>query len=313
MAIATAAGAILALAILAMTVGLIRSESAGDLRTLTATGATPYPPHADRHHRRGARPPRRAPRRRRCLRRPCGAVSRQARLSERRAGPLPRPRSHRGAAGRRRGRMAPRRPRAARHRKESHRVTRHRSRALALLLVLAALAATVAGCGGGDDDAGAVATTAATTTTPSADRTWKKVVPGGDCQCSDGSEFSFWVREASPQKVVLYLQDGGACFSAETCAPENDLYNDQGQRRPDRAGWHVRFRRQTQPLRRPLGRLCPLLHGRRAHRQRDDGVRPRPHRPPQRVTSTAPPPSTTWPLPFAAQPRSSWLVRAPAR
>jgi putative ABC transport system permease protein len=41
MAIATAAGAILALAILALTVGLIRSESAGDLRTLTATGASP--------------------------------------------------------------------------------------------------------------------------------------------------------------------------------------------------------------------------------------------------------------------------------
>jgi putative ABC transport system permease protein len=40
MAIATAAGGILALAILAMTVGLIRGESAGDLRTLTATGAT---------------------------------------------------------------------------------------------------------------------------------------------------------------------------------------------------------------------------------------------------------------------------------
>ena len=41
MAIATAAGGLLALAILAMTVGLIRRESAGDLRTLTATGATP--------------------------------------------------------------------------------------------------------------------------------------------------------------------------------------------------------------------------------------------------------------------------------
>jgi putative ABC transport system permease protein len=39
-AIAIAAGAFLALVILAMTVGLIRSESAGDLRTLTATGAT---------------------------------------------------------------------------------------------------------------------------------------------------------------------------------------------------------------------------------------------------------------------------------
>ena len=40
MAIATGAGAVLALAILALTLGLIRSESAGDLRTLTATGAT---------------------------------------------------------------------------------------------------------------------------------------------------------------------------------------------------------------------------------------------------------------------------------
>jgi putative ABC transport system permease protein len=40
MAIATAAGALLALGILAMTVGLIRGESAGDLRTLAATGAT---------------------------------------------------------------------------------------------------------------------------------------------------------------------------------------------------------------------------------------------------------------------------------
>jgi putative ABC transport system permease protein len=40
MGIATDAGALLALGILAMTVGLIRGESAGDLRTLTATGAT---------------------------------------------------------------------------------------------------------------------------------------------------------------------------------------------------------------------------------------------------------------------------------
>ena len=37
---ATATGMLLALGILAMTVGLIRSEAAGDLRTLTATGAT---------------------------------------------------------------------------------------------------------------------------------------------------------------------------------------------------------------------------------------------------------------------------------
>ena len=47
-AIATTAGAVLALAILAMTVGLIRSESAGELRTLTRDRSHRQdPPHAD--------------------------------------------------------------------------------------------------------------------------------------------------------------------------------------------------------------------------------------------------------------------------
>jgi hypothetical protein len=94
---------------------------------------------------------------------------------------------------------------------------------VALLLVLAALAATVAGCGGDDENAGAAATTAPATTTAAVDQKWKKVVPGGDCRCADGSEFSFWVREANPAKVVFYLGGGGACFSAETCA-DSDLY-----------------------------------------------------------------------------------------
>ena len=37
---ATAAGILIALGVLAMTIGLIRSETAGDLRTLTAAGAS---------------------------------------------------------------------------------------------------------------------------------------------------------------------------------------------------------------------------------------------------------------------------------
>jgi hypothetical protein len=104
-------------------------------------------------------------------------------------------------------------------------VTRHRSPVLALLLVLASVAAAVAGCGGGDDHAaGAAATSAPATTAAPRDQGWERIVPGGDCQCSDGSQFSFWVREANPKKVVFYLQGGGACFSAETCAPDRGLY-----------------------------------------------------------------------------------------
>jgi len=63
----------------------------------------------------------------------------------------------------------------------------------------------------------AVATYPSTSDAPSA-AGFAKVVPGGDCACSDGSEFSFWVREADPSKVVLFFQGGGACFTAETCA-----------------------------------------------------------------------------------------------
>ena len=56
---AIGAGALLALAVVAMTVGLVRSEAAGDLRTLTASGATrrhaPRPHGLDRGHARPAR------------------------------------------------------------------------------------------------------------------------------------------------------------------------------------------------------------------------------------------------------------------
>src|SRR5687767_12855871 len=100
-------------------------------------------------------------------------------------------------------------------------IRRRASRLLLSAALLAAFAATVAACGDST-------TTNASTQTPAStaaphERTWQRVVPGGDCQCSDGSEFNFWVHTANPKKVAFYLQDGGACFSAETCA-DRDLY-----------------------------------------------------------------------------------------
>jgi hypothetical protein len=87
---------------------------------------------------------------------------------------------------------------------------------LSLLLVVAASAAILAACGGNDDDgAGAADTTA---TTAASHRRWTKVAPGGDCECADGSEFAFWERRGNPRKVVFFLDGGGACFDAETCA-----------------------------------------------------------------------------------------------
>jgi len=46
-------------------------------------------------------------------------------------------------------------------------------------------------------------------------------VPGGDCECADGSGFAFWERRADPTKVVFYLDGGGVCFDATSCASTN--------------------------------------------------------------------------------------------
>jgi hypothetical protein len=51
---------------------------------------------------------------------------------------------------------------------------------------------------------------------------WQQTEPGGDCQCADGSEYSYYTRTADPTKVVLYLDGGGVCWSAATCAPGGD-------------------------------------------------------------------------------------------
>ena len=66
--------------------------------------------------------------------------------------------------------------------------------------------------------------TAETTPVEAAPAGWEQVVPGGDCQCADGSEFSFFVREADPAKVMVYFQGGGACFDPTSCAFESGTY-----------------------------------------------------------------------------------------
>jgi hypothetical protein len=120
---------------------------------------------------------------------------------------------------------------------------------LARLLVLVALAATVAACGDNDGgNAGTVATTAPSTTATAGDQEWERIVPGGDCRCSDGSEFSFWVRKANPKRVVFYLQDGGACFSAKTCAPDSDLYNTRVDEGPTGEGGRFDFADERNPF-----------------------------------------------------------------
>ncbi len=77
-----------------------------------------------------------------------------------------------------------------------------------------------------DDEAEQPEESTATPTEPAAP-TWVQHVPDPDegCICSDGSEFSYWSRTASTDKVVLYYQGGGACFTAEMCSFTDGMYS----------------------------------------------------------------------------------------
>jgi hypothetical protein len=59
---------------------------------------------------------------------------------------------------------------------------------------------------------------------------WTRIVPEGDARCADGSEFAFWEWRADPDRVVFFLNGGGVCWDAATCAftgeqGESDVYD----------------------------------------------------------------------------------------
>jgi hypothetical protein len=123
---ATIAGVALALAVLAMTIGVVRSETAGGLRTLSATGDERHPPDDHCCDRRLPRPAR-GPARDRCgVRRRHRLRRRQRERVERareRAARRPRRRPHRDAARGRSRRLPPRRARAALDRQATRLIT----------------------------------------------------------------------------------------------------------------------------------------------------------------------------------------------
>lgn len=67
-------------------------------------------------------------------------------------------------------------------------------------------------------------TTAATTTAATTAEEWQKVIAPADCMCSDGSAYQFWIHRGTSDRVVFYLEGGGACFSSGTCGPADPTY-----------------------------------------------------------------------------------------
>ena len=113
-----------------------------------------------------------------------------------------------------------------------------RSRRHPVALVALAAALLVAGVACSDEDTpgreGSTTTAphslpdVSTTAPPMVDRrepaAWQQVLAPPQCVCSDGSPYHFWMRRADPERVVFFLEGGGACFSAETCGPRSPTF-----------------------------------------------------------------------------------------
>lgn len=47
---------------------------------------------------------------------------------------------------------------------------------------------------------------------------WRNVLPAAAPGCSQGTPYSFWVKEGDPAKLAVILSGGGACWTGENCA-----------------------------------------------------------------------------------------------
>jgi hypothetical protein len=93
---------------------------------------------------------------------------------------------------------------------------------------------TLSGLAACSDDSADDASSAAPKTSAAQEITWEKVTPPEDCECSDGSEYQYWLHRGDADRVVFFLEGGGACFSAETCGPgEGATYTTDLTGRPD--------------------------------------------------------------------------------
>lgn len=65
-----------------------------------------------------------------------------------------------------------------------------------------------------------------TGTLPKLSSGWTKIEPRGDTACAHGTPYAFWVRPGTLNKLLVYFQGGGGCWSAETCRPDSPSYDD---------------------------------------------------------------------------------------
>ncbi len=92
---------------------------------------------------------------------------------------------------------------------------------------------------------------------------WNEFSPGGTTSCSDGSPYRFYVRPGDADKLMVYLQGGGACWFRQNCDPAmkpSYTINLDG-RHPEQADGVFNFTRTDNPLRNHTVVYAPYCSG----------------------------------------------------
>jgi hypothetical protein len=55
---------------------------------------------------------------------------------------------------------------------------------------------------------------------------WSQIDPGGNTTCARGGKYSFFVRKAESDKLLIYFEGGGSCYDANTCQPGSQIFDD---------------------------------------------------------------------------------------
>jgi hypothetical protein len=55
---------------------------------------------------------------------------------------------------------------------------------------------------------------------------WNQIDPGGNTNCARGGKYSFFVRKANTDKLLIYFEGGGSCYDAKTCHVGGGFFDD---------------------------------------------------------------------------------------
>jgi Pectinacetylesterase len=88
--------------------------------------------------------------------------------------------------------------------------------------LLVGLLVAVAGCTGSDRPEPTPPASGAVV----APARWERVEPGGRTRCGRGGRFAFWARLGAPDRLLVFFEGGGGCWSYRSCAPGSTFFDD---------------------------------------------------------------------------------------